>query len=538
MESMKSGRVRALWEDSRTRGSRWLAVHLLVWALVGAGCERKPRNGATDADIKHERTAPAPEPKSAGPQIVREDGPMPAPDTVLGKAGQHTVTVADFEEASRESLLFAPEGVTEMPPERLAIPHIHVTLTRSLLGQKVMLEEATKRGILPTDEELVRWLRTNDKLKRFGEAWDDDAALQKLLAPYDLEREDLLGIARAEIVKDRLADALVADVAVEEVWKAYQTEKTTRTLALVSMPNVPSSEEIDELVEKKEAEIDAYFQKNPAKFRIPRRARVHLVRPAPGKEVSEEVLKKAAEDLERGVQPVTVARTHGLEHELGVELVKAENPRAFAEGAGSVGYEMKGPRGAYAWKVQGFEASRLPELTRPLRREIAAEMLRTQSLAPSVQQDLEVAAQLLAKTDFEDEAVVDSVEKQIEGREGGLAARGPEVQFEILTTTNHPGGVLPGHGLAEEVLASAFDTKVGAVSKPVLSRERGFVFRVLDKHDAARKEFEAHRDANVKAYQDAYRPRALQFWVEGKLNELGATVDTKPLRVKYGVLEK
>ena len=497
---------------------------ILVLAASLLACDSKPTTKASDTV-----EAPPVSVDPPRPQIVKEEGPMPAPDTVIGSAGEHRVMVAEFEKASRVSLLFAPEGVTEMPAERMAIPHIHMTLTRSLLGQKLMAEEATERSIAVRDAEIVAWLKDNEKLARFASLLDREAELAKALEPYGLTRTDLLDVARAELVKDRLTNALVAEVGVDEIWQAYEIEKTTRTLALVSMSNVPSSAEIDEFVEKRAAEIDAHFASNPAKFRIPQRARVHLVRPAPGKAVSPDVLQAAVADLERGVQPVTVARTHGLEHELDVELVKAENPRAFSDGAGSVGFEMEGPRGAYAWKVQGFAPSRLPELTRPLRREIAAEILRTSHLTPHVSEALSESGGLLATTDFEDEAAVDAIEKTIETN---------GQKFEILTTNHHPGGVLPGHGLAEEVLEKVFETEVGAVSPPILSRERGFAFLVLERHDASRAEFDANFDANRKAYQDAYRPRALQFWVEARLNELKASVDAAPLRVKYGVLKK
>src|SRR5690606_7268151 len=104
-------------------------------------------------------TPPAAEPSA--PSIVKEEGPMPTGDTVIASAGEHRVTVADFEKSARISLLFGPEGLTEMPPDRLAIPHIHITMSQALLGQKLMLEEAEKRKLLPTETEIVAWLAAN-----------------------------------------------------------------------------------------------------------------------------------------------------------------------------------------------------------------------------------------------------------------------------------------------------------------------------------------------------------------------------------------
>ena len=490
---------------------------------LGGACKPKPaQEPAPRADAS--RDAGALVADTSGPVIVKEEGPMPTADTVVASAGEHEITVGEFEHSARVSLLFGPEGLTEMPPERLAIPHIHLTMTRALLGRELMMAEATRRGIAPTDAELHAWLEENDKLDRLATVLDDEAKLAAALEPYGLTRADLLEVARVSVTTDAFTDALVEAVTDEEVWQTYEQQRSTRTLAVVTMSNVPTSEEIDAFVRDEPQAIDEYYRENVNEFRIPRRARINIVRPAPGTKVDDATLAKAAADLARGVQPVTVAKTHGLEYELDVEVVRAENPKAFAAKPGETGWEADGPRGAYAWRLQGFESSRLPEMTRPLRRQIAAKILRVDSLTPHAEKRLDELARTLEKLP-KDELAAAFVSKE-------------DVEFEVVTATDHPRGLLPGFGLAEEVVEAAFRTGVGEVSEPLLSRERGFVFKVLDRTVATREEFDANLAANRKAYQDAFRPRALQLWVEGALQEKQATVDTKPLRVKYGVLQK
>lgn len=490
---------------------------------LSAACKPKPAQKLAPA-ADAERDAGSGGADGAGPVIVKEEGPMPTADTPIATAGEHEITLEEFEHSAQVSLLFGPEGLTEMPPERLAIPHIHLTMARALLGRELMMAEAARRGIVPTEAELLSWLENNDKLGRFAALLDDDEKLAEALKPYGLTKADLLEVARVSVTTDAFTDALVEAVTNEEVWETYEQQRTTRTLAVLTMSNVPTSDEIDAFVRDEPRAIDEYYRENVNEFRIPRRARIDIVRPAPGKEVDEETLARAAADLRRGVQPVTVAKTHGLEYETDVEVVRAENPEAFAASPGESGWEADGPRGAYAWRLQGFEPSRLPEMSRPLRRQIAAKILRTRALTPHAEKRLTEAAQKLEKLP-RDELADAFVSQQ-------------DLEFEVVTATDHPRGLLPGFGLSEEVVEAAFDTDVGEVSKPILSRERGFVFKVLDSTVATREEFDANLAANRKTYQDAYRPRALQLWVENALREKQATIDTKPLRVKYGVLQK
>jgi hypothetical protein len=501
------------------------------FALSTAACDdKKPKQPETSKTSEASKEVTDTEPDADEAKIVTEEGPQPTDDTVIASAGDLEVTMGDFAKASQISLLFAPGGVTELPPERLALPHVHMTMTRSLLSQEAILKEVERRGITPDEKALVKWLTDHEKLGEYGELMDKPDILRARLKPLGLTRADLLDVARAEVATDRLAEALLKEVDDDEVWDVYRREKTTRTVAMVSATNLPTSEELDEYVGDHAAEIDEYFQKNPNRFRVPRRVTVHLVRPTPGEEVDDETMKKAADELRQGIQPVTVARHLDLEHQLNVNMVKGENPEAFGSKRGDVGWVPDGPRGAIAWKVVDFQPSRLPEMSRPLRREIAAEMIRTQDLAPSVEAKLSEALRQIRKTDMKDEGAVDRLEKQLES--------GGDIAFEITTFPDAPNGVLPGHGLAEEVLEAAFETDVGESAGPLLSREKGYAFLVLDKAVASKKQFRANLEGNRKAYLDALRPRVVQMWTQRKLNEMDARVDVKPLRIRYGVLQK
>lgn len=509
----------------------WVGVIL----AVATGCqEKKLPTPPPRADVAVQAPAEV-APATPTSKIVKDEGPMPTPDTPIATAGDFKVTVADFEEASAISLLFAPDDRTELPKETMALPHVHVTMARSLLSQRVIGAELERRGIKPTTEELNAYLREHPRLGRFGQHIDEPEALKAALDPLRLEPKQLLRIAWEELGNQMLANAMVEDIKDEDIWQTYRFQNTTRTAIVVETRNIGTSEEIDQWMGDHAAEIDDQFQQHPNKYRIPRRVRLNIVKPEPGKNATNVQLEEAAKLLKKGVQPATIAKELNLTSELGAELIRGENQKAFHMKAGEVGWTDSGARGAYAWKVVGFSESSLPEMTRPLRREIAAELMRTTVVAPSLEAKLDKAAKALAKSKFGKDVdkhpeATDAVRQQIEAL-GGLS-------FQVVKVPNNPNAPLPKLGLAEEVIQTVFAAKVGETSKPFLSRERAFIVRVVETHEAERKEFDANIDANRRAFVATVKPRVVTQWVEQRLNELGATIDVKPLRIKYGVLQK
>lgn len=502
-----------------------IGVGLLVLAITACEKPKLPTPPAAEPIVAE---APPAEVIKPTPKIVKDDGPMPTAQTTIATAGDFKVTVGDFEEASAISLLFAPDEMTELPPERLALPHVHVTMARSLLSQKVIAAELERRNLRPSTPELHGYLREHPRLGRFGQLVDDPKALEAALGTLGLTTAQLLRVAWDELGNRMLAAAMVNDIPDDEIWETYRFQNTTRSAMIVASRNLPTSEEIDQWMVDHADEIDAKFQKDPAQYRIPKRVRLNIVKPEPGKNASDAELEEAAKLLRKGVQPATVAKELNLTFELDSQLVRGENAKAFGMNAGEVGWTGGGARGAYAWKVVGFQESKLPEMTRPLRREIASELLRTTAVAPSVAAKLDRAAKIVAQ--HKGTELTDALRKAIEAIDG--------LEIQVSTFPNNPRGPLPKHGLAEEVIETTYATKVGETTAPFLSRERAFVVRVLGATDADRAQFDAKIDENRKAFVAATEHLIVTRWVEQKLSDLGAHVDVTPLRIKYGVLQK
>lgn len=515
--------------------SRRTLFTVLLLFTITLGC--KDKTAPVEPAVAASEEAPAPS-QTSNIEVV--EGPQPTASTPIAKIDDLVVTVGDFDEASRLSLLFSPTKQTSLTPEQLAAPHVHTTMTQSLIAQKLVSREAEKRGLKPTIEQMHAHLREHPRLAVYGENLDDPDALAAQLEPLGLTSKDLLKVAWIELESTMLASSMVAAITDDEVWKTYEFAQTTRTAAVVTASNVPTSTELDDWVERNGAQIDAHFQKHQDRYRTPKRVKLNIVRPAAGASVENTVLERASKMLGDGIQPATVAAELGLQADLDLQLVRGENPAAFAMQPAEVGWTASGPRGAYAWKVVGFESSQPAELSRPLRREIAAELLRTSGVVPSLAQKLGEAAKVLEKEKLS-QADVERLTTTPDGADqlrAKIADIHPGFDLVVATFPNSSTHPLPKLGLAEEVIVGAFAVKVGETTKPLLSRERGAIAHVFAANIPTRAAFDADVDKHRREFLAALRPRIVNQWVQQQMRERDGSFDVTPLRIKYGVLKK
>ncbi len=504
-------------------------MNFLILFVLGfltlSGCER----AETPAQIPVTSAQIPPAPVEREDQNVEApvrikylEGEQPQPDTVVAELATYTVTVAEFERAANLGRLFGPGVATgafdPVPLDRLAIPTVQFTTTRAILARKAILAEVTRREIVITEEELKALYRTREDFEGLKFLLDEPG-FPANLKPLDIDLEDFWNIGREHIARERLADAIVADLSDEDVWNAYQFEQSTARVAAVEVSNVPTSAEIDDFVAKNEERIATFFAENERRFRTPQRVVVDVLNG------DMESLKRAQKMLEEGATPQAAALETRLELRSNVRMVRQENSRAFAAEDGAVGIEKRAS--PYLWKVVGREQSASTELTRPLKREIAAELLRTESLTPTAKKNLETARKILLTLKDEEAAIARATES--------VGATGMKLVI-LPPFQNSPAGSVPVFGLAPELLAAAFKLKAGKTSKPFLSRERGFVIHVLSRHEADPKLFEAEKDAIRKRVEDELRPSAVDHYIQ---SVFGATqLNLHPLGVKFGIIQK
>ncbi|MBA2662104.1 MAG: peptidyl-prolyl cis-trans isomerase [Bradymonadaceae bacterium] len=533
-------------QQTQLRGVLFLSLALGMMA-----CEPReeiaPQNAPAQAPA-----SPTPESPTA-PIIVREPGAMPTDASVLAQGSGIQITMADFEGAMRRSLLFAPEREDggryhEVPPERLATSHVQITATQGLVAREIVRAEAARRSIRCETFEAHKLLVSHPQLARFAPLLEapesfESAALLAELAELALDAEDLRELACEELLTTKLEASLLAGITDEELWAAYRQARDTVDLVMVTMTNTPASSELDSFLEqdavRENSLIEAHYNANLEHFVMPRAVRLTMLKAPAGQSGAEltEKLQQAANRLSSGEAPQAAASGLGLVLETGSVLLAAENPRAYGAQVGDTGFEAEGARGFYAWQVEGFREPEPLALTRPLRREIAADLLRGQGIVASARAKLEPALSAMRAVKADKHATLSN--EQVERLREEIAAQG------LTLVRSGPfgfsqQGYLPGVGLAQEAVTAAFSLTAEnpTLGEPVLARDRVFAFRLAARDQPSRDGFKQELADFRESFIASRRTQIVGDFVSSRQAEAGVEINTLPLRIKYGVLKK
>ncbi len=518
--------------------SSLLALLVVLW-----GCDKPSADGSVEPD---QPTADQPaddgaqegaDSKQASPGIVYADGPTPGPDTVLAKSGEIEVTLSDFESAMQRSMLVAPKGTTEVPEENLAAPHLQINAVRNLLSSKILAHEAAERGLEATQSEKIAALEDESRLAPFAPllAGDDDEPAE--LAKRGLGRDDLDQIATDLVLRQKLRDRLLENIDEDSLWETYAAEHDRVGLLVVSARNTPTMEEISNFIAQSPDRIEEHFEENKDRYRTPKMVRMVRLLPADRSQADPAKLEEAAKRLGEEESPEEIAEDLGLSVDANGLLVRGENKRAFSSEEGQSGYQMRGPRGAYAWKVTGFRESKEATLTESLKREIASELLRQQSVVPSRGAKVEEAIDTMGELPTTDNGEVgdEALDELIKG----LEADGLDVVRTELFAKNKRG-YIAGVGLAEEFAKRAFDLTLDSpvVEEPILSRQKVWGGRLLERELPSRERFEREKSAYKDQFDEQMSKRVLEDFVSHYQDKHDTELDLNPLRIKYGTLQK
>ncbi|MGM0556993.1 MAG: hypothetical protein ACQEVA_11490 [Myxococcota bacterium] len=527
---------------------------ILICAVTAGlvGCDEKSKTDAQGeraaGDESGESTETVEERTETvnGVTIVYKAGSEPTPDTVLAEGGDIEVTMADFERAMSRSLLLAPkkdgEIQTEVPAERLAVPNMQISVVRRLLASKVVEQAAEQRGIEATTEEKVAALESHRKLTEYADLIAERPEKPPPeLAKRGLTVDEIDAIAHDIVVREKLQEALLAEISEQDLWEAYQARQNTVKLALSWVRNTPRSATIDAFVREQEqsdsSEITQYYQEQQERYRRPTMLEAVILAPEPGTSADKETLEEAAKRLADEVDYEKIADELGLELDEDARLVRQENKEAFGSDVGETGYEMSGPRGAYAWRVTGFEESRETELTSGLQRQIAAEILRSRAVVPTAAAKLTKMRRAMkgAETNADGQLTDAALE--------ALGETADQLGLEFTVTKDFvlsPRGFIPGVGLAREVSEAAEDLTMDQplADRPILSREKAYIVRLQDKHTPTRAEFEDVKDDFRERYIAEQRRRIIDRFVAEWEDEHDVQLDVGPVQVKYGVAQK
>ncbi len=561
--------MKASLQSHSTYRSVWTFIVLASFGVVFAtGCDSRSQEsaqnsaaveGSTEQGKSEKELAEAAQKQPADqelpPEVVYEKGPAPTSETVLVRGKNVEITLADYDRAMHRSLLYAPlkkdgSRYLEVPVERTAAPELQSVLIDHLLETRAIREESKKRGLECSDSDVRTMTAGRQPLSKYSVLFETGVDLEKHtdrmaeLTALNMTPDDVRALACEEVLSKKLQNALLAEINEAEVWAAYQEARDTVDLLVVAINNSPSSAEIDaflaEDAARTESRIDAHFAKYPERYMIPRMAKLTVLAAPAGQGGPEVVdkLQRAANRLSSGEDPKSIASGLGLVLESDAEMQAGENAQAFGAKVGGTGLMTEGARGAYTWRLEGFREAKPLELTRPLRREIAAELLRESGELESVREKLQPAIDAmkalgpLKKNTLSDE--------QVEALRAELGTH----NLKLVRTTpfaRTEQGFIPGIGLAQEVVEAAFSSlneKKPSFDGTVSSRERIFAFRLAARERPSKSQYKEEKDSFRKSYVEKRRDQVIPSFTAAHYAGADLIVDMQPLRIKYGMIAK
>lgn len=496
------------------------------------------------------------EPTSSNPPATSPDLSIPldqgAPDaavdtstaTLISGAGV-MLTVQDFERAANRAMIFAPDeiltrGEIKVPRARLQRPFLQASVTRQLIEELLVEREAHTRGLNVTLPEIKAFVKSNEKLRRFAAQEDTTQYAIKgvSLDDFGLNLADLHDIARQQLLREKLTSALLTEIERQEVERAWQFSEDRAQIMFVRITNTPTSAEIDEFINDGEhlKDIEAHFASHQNRFLTPSIVKVDLLRAE--QPDSLESLKAAAELLAKDSRaPADIAAQHGLRFESGQRLVRKEDPRAFAGKVDEVGVSMQAPRGDYVWVVREKVAASVPPLDRPLKREIAAILMRERRAVPSANARAVRVIGALGEVRVKGltrEALSARLERLDDTAQRRVKVLAPE------WLQRDPSHFVRGVGTSETLLSAVFKLEEGkGVLDPAVPVSQYLwtgvlLARQLPDGDDFAKNYERY----LAQYRDAIAPNILEMRFGQWQERDGIKADMDVLRDHFGAYEK
>lgn len=528
----------------------FLATLLAFCSLAILGCEPKKAKTSHTSQTTTSTTSTTTSTATTTPtnQTSADTSPKKStlPPGVIARGKGFTVKLEDFEQTMKRSLLFAPDQILskggKLPENQLKVPFVQSRITESLIARHVAEAEAKKRGLDVSPEEVNTFIAKDSLLKRFKSTSNPNnpPGATYDVAQFGLTWQDVELVAREQLLASKLDAALISELTEEEVWEAWRFAHDTVEVLLIRIDSTPPSSEIDTFVENEKEAIEAYFKENAKDFRTPMLTTIDTLRVPPSlmldPKASIALLEKAKQALETK-KPEEVAAEFNLQHAAKEQLTRREDNAVARAKLGDSGVTVGAPRGTYAWKVIERTESSMPELSRPLRREIASKLIRKRGSSPTVKGYAAKLIEQMRKVD-------DFSKLSPEGVDNILKV----VDLELTRTrtpgpiTRDPEGFIPGVGTHPELLDRLFelDAKENRLLyPPFFSSQYAWIGALIERNEAKREVFEANKEANMKVFREASREKIFANRMATQWEkEYNIERDLTALRERYGKLEK
>ncbi len=514
------------------------ACVLLLTALVLTSC-------------KDERPTPRlPEPQTKAPPQPAEAEPSEAPppglgEGVIARGDEVEVRVEDFADHARRAMLFAPDkalATRQQPdPRRMRTPYVHMNVTRALVASALAESEAKRRELKITKEAIDAAIAQDPNLRRFADdaiVGVDGQALGVSLSDLGLTRADVDHAGRQLALRQALTPRLLDEVTIEDAWRSWSNAHDVVDLVVATVPNVPTSAELDAFISDpaNDPRILTYFEQNTSRFADLPTVLLDVLSIPRGESIDNERLIEAKRALDAGEAIESIASRLKLEVSKRDTFIAAEDRAAFAAADGTTGMSLKAPRGSYAWRVVEHVTPPPPKLDRRRKREVAAEILRTQEISPAALETLGRAHGALEATGTPSpDELVASLKEVLSTIRGARALHtGP------FTPTSNM--FVPKLGVNDTLSKFAFDgstdAPLSALNPPLRGDQSLIVARIVARSRPDRVVFDANAKANRDAFVTQLEPRIVDIKMNEWFDAHGVRLDMRPLRERYGIDKK
>ena len=185
---------------------------------------------------------------------------------IIATVGGERITAAEYTTVLRQRLEQLKAQVKELNRGIIQQFNLPQRVLEEMIQQKLMLQMADDLGLSVSDKELRDKITSDPRLQRDGQFIGAEE-YQKLLTWNRIPVAEFEAELRREIVLTKLVQVLTAGVAVtpERAWENYRKKNESAKIEYI----LQEKDKVTLDREPSPAEIQAYFDKNKDKFKIP-----------------------------------------------------------------------------------------------------------------------------------------------------------------------------------------------------------------------------------------------------------------------------
>ncbi len=478
-----------------------LIVVLLGLSLLSvaglSGCS--PEDPAQDLTVA-ETPAVAEEP----PPLPSGPPPLPtevARVEVLALDGV-ILTADDVYRAVRRRSMLRGTPIAQIVPEGWTHdPLFLIDVATSIFQDRALLAEGERLGLLPSGAQIeAAWSEHEDlALYRRDDEADTDDVLRTL---FDLEREDLYEMLRLEWAYEQWLGQVFEHMVETRLEEEFYFRRRTVTVRMIRVPNLPSDEAIEALLEAPPTPswLSDQYQPRLPNLRLPGTVDIRIVGAATRARI-DRLSQEAAEGADL-VEMSTTRSEHPAAERGGLvlQVIPAQRPSAFELEVGQLSEVETDRHGFSFFRVEARRAGETMPLDEALGRRIAREYLADTVAQPAPLGRARAVAAWLAVSD---EAAVADLVRQHLMREQVL---GP-LRYEA-------DGMVAGVGVSQTLRDALFAlTPDSPVTEPVLFDGDIFVGALIERSDPTPEDFAAQRADFLVEFEQLIRATAWDgFW--------------------------